>query len=127
MDFAQTPLVNQSKRFGAKMKSLLGPLLLGASRLATATNGADSLVARAESSLKWEPCKLDLPDAAKELLKAGDCATIEVPLDYTDKKSDKTVELQLIRYNATKEPFKGSVLWNPGGPIFFPFVYGDIS
>ncbi|EWG49334.1 hypothetical protein FVEG_08897 [Fusarium verticillioides 7600] len=116
MGFAQTALVKHSKRVGAKMKSLLGPLLLGASRLATATNGADSLVARAESSLKWEPCNLDLPDAAKELLKAGDCATIKVPLDYTDKKSDKTVELQLIRYNATKEPFKGSVLWNPGGP-----------
>ncbi|RFN44157.1 hypothetical protein FIE12Z_11605 [Fusarium flagelliforme] len=68
------------------------------------------------SSLKWGPCDLDLAEDAQKLIEAGDCATIEVPLDYTDPKSEKMVELQLIRYNATKEPFKGSVLWNPGGP-----------
>ena len=68
------------------------------------------------SSLQWGPCDLDLAEDAQKLIKAGDCATIEVPLDYTDPKSEKTVELQLIRYKATKQPFKGSVLWNPGGP-----------
>ncbi|KAJ4003904.1 hypothetical protein NW752_012039 [Fusarium irregulare] len=80
------------------------PLLLSFTRVSDA------------SSLQWGPCDLDLAEDAQKLIKAGDCATIEVPLDYTDPKSEKTVELQLIRYNATKKPFKGSVLWNPGGP-----------
>ncbi|EEU37837.1 uncharacterized protein NECHADRAFT_98068 [Fusarium vanettenii 77-13-4] len=67
--------------------------------------------------LNWKPCDLDLSDEIKAAMRErGYCATLEVPLDYTNPQSDKTVELQLIRFNATKEPFKGSVLWNPGGP-----------
>ena len=44
-----------------------------------------------------------------------DCASLPVPLDYTDSGSG-TLDLALIRVNATKEPVLGSVLWNPGGP-----------
>ncbi|RGP67125.1 hypothetical protein FSPOR_6181 [Fusarium sporotrichioides] len=85
------------------------PLLLGTSQLLFSRVS----LAQDASTLKWGPCDLDLPE---ELLKPGDCATIEVPLDYTNSSSEKTVELQLLRYNATKEPFKGTVFWNPGGP-----------
>ncbi|KAM0359928.1 hypothetical protein ACHAP4_003542 [Fusarium culmorum] len=85
------------------------PLLLGTSQLFFSRGS----LAQDASTLNWGPCDLDLPE---KLLKPGDCATIEVPLDYTSPSSDKTVELQLLRYNATKEPFKGSVFWNPGGP-----------
>ncbi|KAM0350656.1 hypothetical protein ACHAPU_003143 [Fusarium lateritium] len=94
--------------------SLVGPLLLGAAQLVSASPARDSSLAAA-SSLSWSACNLDLP-GAQEYLKNGDCATIEVPLDYTNPSSKKTVELQLLRFKATKKPFKGTVFWNPGGP-----------
>lgn len=67
------------------------------------------------STLHWGPCAKDI----QELNKIGeplDCATLEVPLDYTSQNSTgKSLDLQLIRINATKEA-QGSVLYNPGGP-----------
>jgi hypothetical protein len=44
------------------------------------------------------------------------CGTLRVPLDYTDLASSKTLELSLVKVNATKQPSKGSILLNPGGP-----------
>jgi hypothetical protein len=44
------------------------------------------------------------------------CGTLTVPLDYTDPSSNRTVDLQLLKVNATKQPSKGSILFNPGGP-----------
>ncbi|KAK6715413.1 hypothetical protein SNK04_006352 [Fusarium graminearum] len=109
LPFRQTIILGFSV---ANMKMLydrFAPLLLGTSQLFFSRGS----LAQDASTLNWGPCDLDLPE---KLLKPGDCATIEVPLDYTNPSSDKTVELQLLRYNATKEPFKGSVFWNPGGP-----------
>lgn len=109
LPFRQTIILGFSV---ANMKMLYDrfvPLLLGTSQLFFSRGS----LAQDASTLNWGPCDLDLPE---KLLKPGDCATIEVPLDYTNPSSDKTVELQLLRYNATKEPFKGSVFWNPGGP-----------
>ncbi|KAJ4257354.1 hypothetical protein NW762_008472 [Fusarium torreyae] len=47
----------------------------------------------------------------------------EVPLDYTNKRSPKTLKLDLIKAKATRKPFKGSVLFNPGGPGFSGVEY----
>lgn len=44
-----------------------------------------------------------------------DCAQLTVPLDYTNPDSGD-LQLQLLRVNATREPYLGSVLFNPGGP-----------
>lgn len=44
------------------------------------------------------------------------CGTLTVPLDYSDPTSNKTLDLALVRVDATKKPKKGSVLFNPGGP-----------
>lgn len=44
------------------------------------------------------------------------CGTLTVPLDYTDLSSNKTLDLHLLKFNATKQPVQGSVLFNPGGP-----------
>ncbi|KIV83824.1 hypothetical protein PV11_05815 [Exophiala sideris] len=44
------------------------------------------------------------------------CANFSVPLDYTDPTSNETLELTLTRINATIQPARGSVLFNPGGP-----------
>lgn len=44
------------------------------------------------------------------------CGTLAVPLDYTDSSSNKTLDLHLLKFNATKQPVQGSILFNPGGP-----------
>lgn len=72
------------------------------------------------TSLDWTSCDLDFTSLDQELIiKHGEplfCANLSVPLDYTDTKSDRKIELQLIKVKANKEPFKGSILTNPGGP-----------
>jgi hypothetical protein len=69
------------------------------------------------SSLNWAPCALDFPPTVKALI-AGpiDCATLDVPLDYTGQYSNDTLALTLIKHKATKQPFKGTVIFQPGGP-----------
>ncbi|KAG7404209.1 Tripeptidyl aminopeptidase [Fusarium oxysporum f. sp. rapae] len=67
--------------------------------------------------LDWKPCDLGFPKSRQEQIKeAIDCATIKVPLDYTNPESGGEVNLQLIKVNATKKPAKASVIFNPGGP-----------
>lgn len=72
------------------------------------------------TSVQWAPCDLDFPSTDQQVIAAhGEplfCANLTVPLDYTNSKDDRSINLQLIRIKATKEPFKGSVLTNPGGP-----------
>ncbi|CAM1505166.1 Fc.00g108030.m01.CDS01 [Cosmosporella sp. VM-42] len=68
-------------------------------------------------SLNWAPCNLDFPERAKEgIITPVDCAKLGVPLDYTDPSNKQTIELQLVKINATKEPVQGSIIFNPGGP-----------
>lgn len=70
-------------------------------------------------TINWHPC----PDVEAEVFEAlgmpiplpFDCASLPVPLDYTNPEAG-TLDLALIRVNATQEPVLGSVLWNPGGP-----------
>ena len=73
-----------------------------------------------DSTLKWAPCDLDFPASISEVVKANGvplfCASFEVPLDYTNPDNGKTLELQLVKIKATTQPFKGSMIMNPGGP-----------
>lgn len=67
--------------------------------------------------LKWRPCDLPFPKSLKEQITVPiDCATLKVPLDYTKPKLGKMLDIQLVKVHATKEPRKGSVIFNPGGP-----------
>lgn len=72
------------------------------------------------ASVEWVPCDLEFPSTTQQGIAAhGEtifCANLPVPLDYTDPGNGKTLDLQLIKVKANKEPFKGSVLTNPGGP-----------
>jgi hypothetical protein len=71
----------------------------------------------AKQALTWAPCNLPFPpDVAALVTTPIDCANLEVPLDYTNKKSDKTLTLTLVKHNATSENPKGSIIMNPGGP-----------
>ena len=81
---------------------LLLPLLL-------ALRPAVALCASVNKTINWFSCTQNgtLPLT---------CGTLVVPLDYLDTTSNATLELQLVKVNATKQPKKGSILFNPGGP-----------
>ncbi|GJD02462.1 TAP domain-containing protein [Colletotrichum higginsianum] len=60
--------------------------------------------------INWGPC----PDFNST--EPIQCANISVPLDYTQPESNKTLQLQLLRIPALRQPSKGSILFNFGGP-----------
>ncbi|KAF4550256.1 Hypothetical protein D9617_18g034470 [Elsinoe fawcettii] len=71
-----------------------------------------------KASLSWGSCG----DLVQEILGPNttttlsfDCATLDVPLDYTDPESPP-LTLSLVRLNATRKPVLGNALINPGGP-----------
>ncbi|KAJ4263786.1 hypothetical protein NW762_005819 [Fusarium torreyae] len=67
--------------------------------------------------LDWKTCHFGFTKKMQEAITfPADCATLEVPLDYSGLTTSKTFDLQLFRIKATKKPFKGSILFNPGGP-----------
>lgn len=66
------------------------------------------------SIISWKPCDLELNYVGDQ--DAFECATLQVPLDYTNCSNRETIQLDLIKYKASKEPSKGSILYNPGGP-----------
>lgn len=43
------------------------------------------------------------------------CARLEVPLDYQDPEIGST-HVALMRWNTPKQPAKGDIIFNPGGP-----------
>ena len=98
------------------LRKLFASSLLVAPGLAFPTDDKTTLNA---TSLDWTPCD-KLPSLYQEMIaESGEpffCANLSVPLDYSNEKDDRTIDLQLIKVKATKEPFKGSVLTNPGGP-----------
>ncbi|KPA40329.1 tripeptidyl aminopeptidase [Fusarium langsethiae] len=91
---------------------LLGYLFLQSVQAATLRTCDSST-----SGITWSQCNLDFGD---EILnrrqKAYDCAKFAVPLDYTNEESSRPLVLDLIKANATRQPRKGSVFYNPGGP-----------
>jgi hypothetical protein len=89
-------------------------------RIATATTAlmlllvtstaAHPLDSRKEA-LEWGPCQNNFSAEVPV-----DCATLQVPLDWTNVETSPPLDLQLLRVKASKEPFMGSILYNPGGP-----------
>ncbi|KAM0248359.1 hypothetical protein ACHAP5_003533 [Fusarium lateritium] len=70
-----------------------------------------------KSTLVWSKCDLDFGNEdMNKKQKAYECARLEVPLDYTNESNGQTIKLDLIKVKATAKPYKGSVLFNPGGP-----------
>lgn len=73
-----------------------------------------------DTSLNWAPCDLDFSTTQQAAIDAHGvplyCSTLKVPLDYTNSKSNVTLDLQLIKIEASKQPVKGSIIMNPGGP-----------
>jgi hypothetical protein len=93
-------------------------MLISFSSLLLASARASPLVLdkQQESAINWELCNLALPPSLREAISEPlDCATIQVPLDYTTPDS-RPIDLQLIRVRANREPVHNSVIFNPGGP-----------
>ena len=91
-------------------------LALTALGLSTITHAL--LLPRQEQGINFEPC----PELNANITRINgvegtpfDCATLSVPLDYTDPEAGP-LELELFRVNATEEPVLGTVLINFGGP-----------
>lgn len=84
--------------------------LVHVATLAGLNAGQEQEETPSNSSITWTDCPTDM-----KIKTPSQCGTLAVPLDYTDENS-KTLDLPLIKIKATKEPFKGSVLYNPGGP-----------
>ncbi|KAF4806895.1 putative hydrolase [Colletotrichum siamense] len=77
-------------------------LLLHGARADAASSG--------QNDIEWGDC------AELNSTEPIQCANLTVPLDYTSPNSRKTLDLQLLRIPATRQPSKGSILFNFGGP-----------
>ncbi|KAM0274331.1 hypothetical protein ACHAQH_007966 [Verticillium albo-atrum] len=65
--------------------------------------------------LEWEPAdRVEPPNPSREL--EFEQATLRVPLDYTKPESKEEIHLDLLRIKAKKQPSRGSIIYNPGGP-----------
>jgi hypothetical protein len=65
-------------------------------------------------TIHWGPCTSNT--SALSNVSTSTCGTLAVPLDYTDSSCNTTLELHLLKFDAVKQPAKGSILFNPGGP-----------
>ncbi|KAF3480031.1 uncharacterized protein GIQ15_07007 [Arthroderma uncinatum] len=65
--------------------------------------------ARSEGKIAWGPCEL-------EGTRPIQCGNLSVPLDYSNRESGATLNLQLLKVPALHSPKKGSILFNFGGP-----------
>lgn len=78
-----------------------------------------SLLAVASSSLCAPATKLQWSACNTTEFKGPlpiDCSAIDVPLDYTQTNSTKTLNLELLRVPSVLKPSRGSILVNFGGP-----------
>lgn len=88
---------------------LLSQLVFGALALAT----PHSLHTRT-SSIQWTPCTVN---SSVTITVPIECASLAVPLDYTNTLSKATLDLELLRVpHLANSEFKGSILTNFGGP-----------
>ena len=69
-----------------------------------------ALPASQHGSVNWQPCPQQNGSVPIQ------CGTLTVPLDYADPPSNKTLDLELVKVSAVKQPRRGSILFNPGGP-----------
>ncbi|PNH35924.1 hypothetical protein VD0004_g8198 [Verticillium dahliae] len=66
-----------------------------------------------KKSLEWKTCN---PGKSKYSKAEIECSSLQVPRDYTTPKSRERVTIELVRAKAKKQPSRGSILYNPGGP-----------
>ncbi|KAF2009112.1 hypothetical protein BU24DRAFT_359054 [Aaosphaeria arxii CBS 175.79] len=70
---------------------------------------------RQQNGITWRVCPQELHELDNSN-RTFECGTLSVPLDYTNNSSSQRINLEIIRVPATKEPRKGSIFFNFGGP-----------
>lgn len=73
------------------------------------TNGTSN--GTSHEKISWGACPEDL-----KYHQGYQCGTLSVPRDYTANNDTRTIQLELLKVPATKQPSKGSILLNLGGP-----------
>jgi hypothetical protein len=70
------------------------------------------------SGIQWGPCDATLEATKVESGYNGtiSCAKLPVPLDYTNKTSNATIDLDLVRVLVAAGESKGTLQFNFGGP-----------
>jgi hypothetical protein len=86
---------------------------------AHATHPGQGIRSCPSKEIAWSPCVLNGTNLPVS------CGTLSVPLDYTDKHSNTTLNLEIRKIPAANSPSKGSILFNFGGPGDSGF--GDIA
>ncbi|WP_156727560.1 alpha/beta hydrolase [Streptomyces apocyni] len=104
----QTPLL--AVGLAAAILSTLTPATaLAASTASDASTAKDLLRQYTQQKLPWKRCDAKSPDTFQ-------CATLKVPLDYSDPDG-KTIDLAISRLKAGSARARhGALLLNPGGP-----------
>ncbi|KAI6782649.1 NEDD8-like protein (RubA) [Emericellopsis cladophorae] len=88
------------------------PNILATASLAAAVPTADSSSnKRQDKGLSFGACTDRLTEDTPL-----ECASLNVPLDYTDDSSTDEIRIDIVRVPAAKSPSKGSVFVNFGGP-----------
>jgi hypothetical protein len=87
---------------------------LAAALSAAALTGAVPSSKRQDAgSVEWGPCEFKFSNIFEV---KTECGSLTVPLDYTEEDNGETLDLNLLKVPATKQPVLGSMLFNPGGP-----------
>ena len=60
-------------------------------------------------NITWSPCQ------EKTLLPLL-CGSLTVPLDYVNASSNVSMQLSMVKLEASKQPKQGTIVLNPGGP-----------
>lgn len=68
--------------------------------------------------IQWGPCPMQgvQGDLYKNNVSAIECSRIAVPLDYAAPDSGAVHDVSLVRAPAPKQPAKGAIQFNFGGP-----------
>lgn len=86
--------------------------------LSAATTIASPLDSRKDQDIQWRPCPEEGPEAAiyaTTQIKI-ECGVLAVPLDWTSPESEAKHNISLVKVPAPKQPAKGSIQFNFGGP-----------
>jgi hypothetical protein len=93
---------------GTSARLLVASLIFTTQTNAAVTRNSASTKHDNNTAIHWKPCE---ENVSIPLL----CGTLDVPLDYTVAKSNKSLTLKLVKLPG-KQPLQGSVLVNGGGP-----------
>lgn len=109
---AQDDELRRSMQNTSRQKlDMKAPILLLASLGLASPSPHPSVLQRSTNGIQWRTC--NEPKLANSTLQ---CGSLMVPKDYSDPNCEDRIRLDVVKAPATKEPSKGSIFFNFGGP-----------